>query len=140
MGFWRHATTHSKPCLFSEKGFEYRWRIVARKLGDGAMAAQTWGAKWIGPAYDPRHDVGVFAFRRTIDLATVPEEMLVRVSADNRYKLYVNHQLVEFGPQRGEARHWFFETVDLAPYLAPGKNVVWALVWNFGYWSPMAQM
>jgi alpha-L-rhamnosidase len=102
--------------------------------------AQAWAAKWLGPAYDPRQDLGVFAFRKKVRLERVPEQLLVRVSADNRYKLYVNHQLVEFGPQRGDPLHWFFETVDLAPYLVPGENVIWALVWNFGWMAPMAQL
>lgn len=104
------------------------------------MASEQWGAKWIGPAYDPRKDLGVFCFRRKIELDSVPSEFCVRVSADNRYKLYVNEQLVEFGPQRGDALHWFYETVDLGPYLKPGANTIWALVWNFGYMAPMAQI
>ncbi|HSI72875.1 MAG TPA: family 78 glycoside hydrolase catalytic domain [Fimbriimonas sp.] len=103
------------------------------------MASLPWAAKWIGPAYDPRQDLGVFVFRRKLKLDAVPEQLLIRVSADNRYKLYVNQQLVEFGPQRGDARHWFYEVVDLAPYLKKGENTVWALVWNFGYLAPMAQ-
>jgi hypothetical protein len=78
-------------------------------------------------------------FRRKVHFEAVPEELLIRVSADNRYKLYVNQQLVEFGPQRGDEKHWFYEVVDLAPYLRAGENTVWAIVWNFGYLAPMAQ-
>lgn len=104
------------------------------------MASEPWGAKWIGPAYDPRQDLGVFVFRHRLDLESLPDELLIRVSADNRYKLYVNEQLVEFGPQRGDDKHWFYETVDLVPYLKPGPNVIWALVWNFGWLAPMAQV
>jgi hypothetical protein len=70
----------------------------------------------------------------------VPDKLEVRVSADQRYKLYVGRTLVSFGPQRGDLEHWFYETVDLAPYLKPGENLVWALVWNFGWLAPVAQM
>ncbi|MFT4153024.1 hypothetical protein [Parafilimonas sp.] len=28
--------------------------------------------------------------------------------------------------------HWNFETVDIAPYLKTGSNIIAALVWNFG--------
>ncbi|MEZ0325941.1 MAG: family 78 glycoside hydrolase catalytic domain [Fimbriimonas sp.] len=104
------------------------------------MASLAWAAKWVGPAYDPRQDLGVFAFRRKVRFDTLPNELCVRISADNRYKLYVNQQLVEFGPQRGDAKHWFYEVVDLAPYLKKGENVIWALAWNFGYMAPMAQI
>jgi len=41
----------------------------------------------------------------------------VHLSADNRYKLYVNSVLVSCGPARGDLYYWNYETVDLAPYL-----------------------
>lgn len=101
------------------------------------MAA--WQAHWISPAYDPRADVGVFGFRRRFDCARPPETLTARVSADQRYKLFVNGACVAWGPQRGDPQHWFYETVDLAPHLRPGANWIAALVWNFGWMAPMAQ-
>jgi hypothetical protein len=41
---------------------------------------------------------GVFYFRKNIDLAAKPAMFIVHVSADNRYKLYVNGTLVSLGP------------------------------------------
>jgi len=96
--------------------------------------AEAWNAKWISYAYDPRQDLGVFAFRRRFDRASV-----IRVSADNRYKLYCNGKLVGMGPQRGDAQHWFYDTYDLTPFLCDGENELVALVWNFGWMAPMAQ-
>jgi hypothetical protein len=52
----------------------------------------------------------------------------------------VNGLTVCFGPARGDLFHWRFETVDIAPYLKPGKNVVAAVVWNFGLLKPWAQV
>jgi alpha-L-rhamnosidase len=102
------------------------------------MASQ-WSAKWIGYAYDPRADLGVFAFRRRFVLDGLPAALRVRLTADNRYKLYVNGQFVDFGPQRGDETHWFFDMLDLSPFLRPGENEIVALVWNFGWMAPMAQ-
>lgn len=96
--------------------------------------AEAWNAKWISFAYDPRQDLGVFAFRRRFFRASQ-----IRVSADNRYKLYCNGKLVGMGPQRGDERHWFYETYDLTPFLVDGENELIALVWNFGWMAPMAQ-
>ena len=62
------------------------------------------------------------------------------MSADNRYKLFVNGQLVSFGPARGDIFHWNYETVDLAPHLQMGKNVIAAVVWNYGDLRPEAQI
>jgi hypothetical protein len=35
---------------------------------------------------------------------------------------------------------WFFETVDIAPFLHAGENVIAAIVWNFGAYRPIAQI
>ena len=62
------------------------------------------------------------------------------MSADNRYKLFVNEKLVSLGPARGDLTHWNFETVDIAPYLQAGQNIIAARVWNEAEWRPEAQI
>jgi hypothetical protein len=96
-------------------------------------------AFWIVPPGVPGDAFGVFHFRRTIDLTTRPDRFLVHVSADNRYRLFVNGQQVSSGPQRSDLMHWRFETLDLAPHLQAGRNVLAALVWNWGEERPVAQ-
>jgi alpha-L-rhamnosidase len=54
---------------------------------------------------------GVFYFRKNIDLAAKPAMFKVHVSADNRYKLYVNGTLVSLGPARGDTYYWNYETL-----------------------------
>lgn len=103
------------------------------------LPSGAWSAQWISLSSDPREELGVFAFRRAFDLTEIPATLPVRVSADQRYKLYVNGQFVGFGPQRGDVLHWFYDTYDLAPHLKKGKNWIAALVWNFGRRAPMAQ-
>ncbi|WP_346860835.1 alpha-L-rhamnosidase C-terminal domain-containing protein [uncultured Draconibacterium sp.] len=91
-----------------------------------------WRAKWISaPGLNPT-EYGVYYFRKKIDLDIIPKSFPVHVSADNRYKLFVNEKLVSLGPAKGDLQHWNFETIDLAPYLQAGKNVVAAKVWNEG--------
>ncbi len=79
-------------------------------------------------------------FRKTITINTKPAAYVVHISADNRYKLFVNEKLVSVGPARGDLYYWNFETVDLAPYLSEGKNILSALVWNEGELRPEAQI
>ncbi|MBN2288294.1 MAG: alpha-L-rhamnosidase N-terminal domain-containing protein, partial [Candidatus Glassbacteria bacterium] len=99
-----------------------------------------WEASWICLPDRDRTSYGVFHFRREFELAGKPAGFTVHVSADNRYKLYVNGQWVGDGPARGDLDHWRFETYDLAPYLAAGKNLLAAVVWNFGEEVPWAQI
>ncbi len=63
-------------------------------------------------------------FRKRLHLDAVPEHLEIKISADTRYKLYVNSQFVEYGPARGDQRIWFVDNVDIAPWLHVGENVV----------------
>ncbi|HEY8919548.1 MAG TPA: alpha-L-rhamnosidase N-terminal domain-containing protein, partial [Chitinophaga sp.] len=102
--------------------------------------SRPWNANWIAAPNDPGNGYGVYYFRKNIDLAVKPASFIIHVSADNRYKLYVNGTLVSLGPARGDTYYWNYETVDLAPYLAAGKNTVAALVFNEADNRPEAQI
>jgi hypothetical protein len=73
-------------------------------------------------------------------LPEAPGHFVVHVSADNRYRLFVNGQSVAAGPPQSDLRNWRFNTVDLGPYLKAGRNVLAAVVWNGGEHRPMAQI
>jgi hypothetical protein len=99
-----------------------------------------WTASWIEHPSAPGDGEGVFHFRKTLQLASKPARFLVHVSADNRYRLFVNGVQVSSGPARGDLLNWRYETVDLAAHLRPGRNVLAATVWNWGKLRPGAQI
>src|SRR6476469_561480 len=74
----------------------------------------------------------VLHFRRVIELVQVPRTVPVEVTADNRFILYVNGRRGASGPSTGTIEHWRVSRIDLAPWLHAGRNVVAAVVWNFG--------
>ena len=96
-------------------------------------------APWIFPPGATGREFGVFHFRRTFELDVKPSSFVVHVSADNRYRLFINGEPVSSGPQRSDLMHWRYETVDLASHLRAGRNVLAALVWNWGAERPVAQ-
>jgi alpha-L-rhamnosidase len=105
------------------------------------LLRREWKAVWIGPRVDPgQTDHGVYHFRRSLDLTSKPSEFIVHVTADNRYRLFVNGKAVGLGPARGDKVHWHYETFDIAPFLQAGKNIIAAQVWNLGGKGPVAQM
>ncbi|CAN5397965.1 hypothetical protein BH11ARM2_BH11ARM2_10890 [soil metagenome] len=104
------------------------------------MPSLPFKAAWIGPSSDPREDLGIFKFVCEFDLEDEPGPTLIRVSADQRYRLVANGEPVIFGPQRGDLDAWRYEFLDLAPFLRKGRNRLEATVWNFGHISPMAQI
>ena len=99
-----------------------------------------WKAAWITHPTAPLREPVVLHFRRALELATVPTSYPVRVSADNRFILFVNGHRVGDGPARGDLPHWRYEVFDLAPLLHGGANLVTATVWNFGVYAPVSQM
>jgi hypothetical protein len=98
-----------------------------------------WQAQWIFHPETSGNAYGVYHFRKTIELEENPESFIIHVSADNRYRLFVNGKAVCFGPARGDLLNWRFETLDIASHLKKGDNLIAAVVWNFGEHRPVAQ-
>ena len=126
--------------LFTFLLFAFSVQLANAQSVSTPAAPKQWHSYWIAAQGDNGTSYGVFYFRKNIELAAKPGSFIVHVSADNRYKLYVNGQLVSLGPARGDIYYWNYETVDLAPYLSAGKNTVAALVWNEANYSPAAQI
>ncbi len=101
---------------------------------------RVWHAGWITHPTAALREPLVLHFRKTLNLSAVPPSYIVRVSADNRFILYVNGKRAGDGPARGDLKHWRYEQIDLAPMLKTGTNVIAATVWNWGIFAPIAQM
>ncbi|KAM0415877.1 hypothetical protein ACHAPT_013139 [Fusarium lateritium] len=82
---------------------------------------------------------GFVDFRKTLSLDKVPSiPVKIYISADTRYKLYINSRTVAAGPVKGDQQLWFFDELDVQPYLKPGKNHVAIRVLRFYYSTPLA--
>ena len=98
-----------------------------------------WQAHWIGPKENV-NQYGVYHFRKSFELKKKPYQFVINISADNRYRLYVNGNYITDGPQISDARHWKFESVDIASFLNDGKNVLAVQVVNFAEEAPVYLM
>ena len=58
--------------------------------------------------------------------------MLLRISADSDYAVYLNGRLAAFGQFASYPFRRAFDEVDVSAYLAPGENEVRILVWYAG--------
>jgi len=114
--------------------------LQAQSLNQPDPPHHDWQASWITHPTAPLREPVVLHFRRTLTLPVVPANYIVRVSADNRFILYVNGHRVGDGPARGDLTHWRYERFDLSPLLRQGENLISATVWNFGVYAPIAQM
>lgn len=97
------------------------------------MAAFEFEADWVGSAMGPGEDTGFYVFRKFVTLDKGEQEGFLWVSADQRYRIYVNGSFVGFGPQVDERKHWRRDRWEVGEFLQEGQNVVACVVANFGY-------
>ncbi len=141
------------PALFFHKPFTkhrpvpYFFALLLLTFTQTSFAFQSpdfltkaWPAQWITVPGVPPEAYGVYHFRKTFDLPAKPEHFVVYVSGDNRFQLFVNGERVSYGPARGDLSHWRYQTVDLAPQLHAGSNLLAAVVWNDGPDRAVAQI
>lgn len=102
------------------------------------LLEQTWDASWVMHPTASTTEYGVFHFRQTFEIDSVPDSFVIHVSGDTRYRLYINGEHVSTGPAVGDNHNWRYETVDIAEHLEPGTNVAAAKVWNFGEYNALA--
>jgi len=94
-----------------------------------------WPVRWIEHPDSPTPPF-VSAYRCVFE-AEAPAVVRIHVTADERYRLYLDGQPIGRGPERGDRRNWFFESYDLQ--LSPGSHCLHALVWALGELAPLAQ-
>ena len=90
--------------------------------------AEPGAARWLDVPHDRALPV-VCAFRCRFRAVSHRTHVL-HVSADERYRLYLDGTAVASGPERGDAHHWFYESVEVE--LIAGEHVLVALVWALG--------
>jgi alpha-L-rhamnosidase len=89
---------------------------------------------WIwAPDYRDSDAIGKFVFfRKVIVIHTLDQakSIFVKVSADTRYRLFINGVSVSFGPCKSYLQRWFY-VVDIAPFLKHGINILAAKVLRY---------
>ena len=63
-------------------------------------------------------------FRNEFELKTVPENATIKLYAKSLYNLFVNGEFVNFGPIRSYETNPYYDSINIAPFLKAGRNVV----------------
>lgn len=99
----------------------------------------SWKAQWISHPTESLIDYGVFQYRKDFNLEEVPGEAILYISADNKYKLFVNGKYVGMGPAKADLTHWKYDELDISSFLKDGENSMAVQVVNLGMHKPVAQ-
>ena len=71
------------------------------------------------------------AYFKTVFTAQPGEKKTLRLFALSRYCLYVNGQMVNNGPLKGDRNQSYVDTVDISAFLRAGENVIVLKVTSF---------
>ncbi|MBP5227009.1 MAG: hypothetical protein J6336_06460 [Kiritimatiellae bacterium] len=97
-------------------------------------------AAWIWhptAAKEPDGDHSIFLrFSRTFTAETQP--LRFDVSADERFVLLLDGEIIARGPHRGTVENWLYQSYEVT--LTPGSHTLEAVVWMLGPHAPLAQM
>ena len=92
------------------------------------------GASWIWA--DTKVEQGQWvALRKTFSLDKAPTSAIARISADTKYWMWINGELVIFEGQLklgNSIDTWFYDKEDISPYLVQGENTIAVQVFYSG--------
>lgn len=92
-------------------------------------------AKWIWDEEIPQSNSNkniLCYFRKRFYLEDTNYRFLIKVTADSRYKLYLNGYPIGFGPEKGDRWRYYFDTIEVDNrFLKKGWNIISALVIHY---------
>jgi len=92
--------------------------------------SRAWAAKWIWHEDAPARNAWVL-FRRECEVDS-PEGARLFISADTRYRVWVNGQLLGDGPVQSQPYHQYYDERDVSQSVRPGTNCIAVAVHHQG--------
>jgi alpha-L-rhamnosidase len=90
-------------------------------------------AAWIGSEHPFDLHEAYLCFRQTWQLDKQPKRAEIFITADSRYKLWLNGRFVARGPARSYPHAQCVDQLNVAPFLEPGTNTMAVQVYQPGY-------
>lgn len=109
--------------------------LVSIMLANGAFGMNengAWQASWIWKhqdSYTKYNDT--IEVRKEVELPKVAAATL-RITADTRYRLYINEHWVNDGPSRSWPHQYQYDVINVGGYLRPGVNTIKIIAKYFG--------
>lgn len=71
------------------------------------------------------------SYKKELSISNLEDRYEIGITADAKYKLYINDVFVNFGPQKGNKTEWFYDRIDCGPYFAKGSNTILVVVLSY---------
>ena len=108
-------------------GAAWIWHPEWGKL-PAKFRGEVFSAGWRGPVF--------LRFRKAFEASAEP--LVIHVSADERFELFLDGRRIARGPDRGDVDHWSYATYEIKA--SPGAHRLEALAWSIGPYAPVAQI
>lgn len=93
--------------------------------------SRIWGGKWIWGEEESKIN-SYYYFRKEIEVQE-DKALTALITADTRYKLYVNGVYVGYGPIQSQPYCTYYDTWDLSNYLQEGNNAIGIIAYYGGH-------
>ncbi|RXZ80676.1 hypothetical protein EBB07_18140 [Paenibacillaceae bacterium] len=91
-------------------------------------------AKWIWMPGERQPINRHICFRKTFAWEGLSGgQATLHLSADTKYRLWINGTELGEGPIRSTASHWFYDSYNIGHLLQTGTNVIAVKVWHYGH-------
>ena len=87
--------------------------------------------KWIWVEGGSPSENTVVCFRKGFEVNS-DSDVIISISADTRYVLYINGNEIGRGPIRSTRDRWFYDEYDISADVNPGLNQIAVKVWDYG--------
>ena len=92
--------------------------------------SRDWQASWVWHNQAPQRNAWVL-FRNDFVVAGA-SEITLYISADTRYRVWINGTMVGDGPPQSQPYHQYYDERNITPYLNVGNNCIAVLVQHQG--------
>lgn len=93
---------------------------------------QNKGIGWIGTSDNIDSNYSNYSellyFKNTFKLDETENNFTINITADSKYKLYINNNFVNVGPQKGDNKISYYDRLHLSPFVKIGNNEVLVIV------------
>lgn len=109
-----------------------RWEVKMKNIDHGVVSGRgrRWDAKWIWHEHAPSRNAWVL-FRAEFDLKSVSGIRLF-ISADTRYRVWVNGDLLGDGPPQSQPYHQYYDERYISGNVKKGRNCIAVTVQHQG--------
>ena len=101
-----------------------------KSLNKNFSPSRSWKARWIWDKDDGKIKNSYYYFRKEFNLSKPANNFRLYITAETRYKLYLNGKFIGQGPVQSQPFFKYYDIYEVDQYLKVGKNCI-AIIVNY---------